>query len=303
MSQAEVFALLRQVGVDDRNARILTPIAKRESGGRYWINNAGLNSNGTVDHGLFQINDIWANDPDIRKIGWGRRYDPVANAQMAKVVLRKQGLKAWATYTSADDRYIGKGAEGYQGPETGGRGPSTRVTRTTEVPAGSRKALLLNYLQERGKPDALLSLATGLKAAEQTTTTRTRAPGRSNGQPNGSGSAPASAPGGLLEMYHDPGINIDNGSPTGPIGGHGSHVHVALDNPQAMLRVARLAKNMGLALRENPKWDPPDPGVHTQGSFHYQRFPGRRLGKAVDVSGGTPQALLAFNRRVARMFK
>jgi len=35
----------------------------------------------------------------------------------------------------------------------------------------------------------------------------------------------------LAEMFYDPGINIDNGQPTGPIGGHGTHVHVAIDEP------------------------------------------------------------------------
>lgn len=115
LSQAEVFGILRSVGVGKRKARILTPIAKRESGGRYWINNAGTNSNGTVDHGLFQINDIWRKDPDIQRIGWGKRYDPVANAEMAKVILRKQGLKAWSLHSGADAQYIGPAARGYQG--------------------------------------------------------------------------------------------------------------------------------------------------------------------------------------------
>lgn len=115
LSQAEIFGILRGVGVGRRKARILVPIAKRESGGRYWINNAGLNKDGSVDHGLFQINDVWRGDPDIQRIGWGKRYDPVANAEMAKVVLQKQGLKAWATYTGMDDKYIGPAAKGYQG--------------------------------------------------------------------------------------------------------------------------------------------------------------------------------------------
>ena len=32
----------------------------------------------------------------------------------------------------------------------------------------------------------------------------------------------------VAEMFHDPGINLDNGKRTGAIGGHGSHVHVAV---------------------------------------------------------------------------
>lgn len=37
--------------------------------------------------------------------------------------------------------------------------------------------------------------------------------------------------GGLAELFYDPGINIDEGQPTEPIGGHDTHVHVAVDAP------------------------------------------------------------------------
>jgi hypothetical protein len=79
-------------------ATTMAQIAGRESSGKYWVNNAGLNKNGTVDHGLFQINDIWRNDPVIQRIGWQNRYDPVANTKMAVRVFQAQGPKAWATY-------------------------------------------------------------------------------------------------------------------------------------------------------------------------------------------------------------
>lgn len=35
----------------------------------------------------------------------------------------------------------------------------------------------------------------------------------------------------LTELYHDPGINISDGTRTGAIGGHGGHVHLAVDKP------------------------------------------------------------------------
>jgi hypothetical protein len=151
LSQAEVFGLLRSVGVGKQKARILTPIAKRESGGRYWINNAGLNSNGTVDHGLFQINDVWARDPDIQKIGWKNRYDPVANAEMAKVILDKQGLKAWSLHSGQDAKYIGPQAKGYQG------GPANpvkdalrrRVGMPTQLDQAAAQEQLMSLMQAR----------------------------------------------------------------------------------------------------------------------------------------------------------
>jgi hypothetical protein len=106
----------------------------------------------------------------------------------------------------------------------------------------------------------------------------------------------------LLELYHDPGINVDEGRRTDPIGNHGGHVHVAAASPAAVKAAARLAFSMGLEVRENPKWDPVDP-VHSSRSFHDRRFPRRpRLGMAIDVSGGTEKRRLEYNRRVARMF-
>lgn len=54
----------------------------------------GPNSNGTYDHGLWQINDgAW---PDLVK---GKDiYSPIYNAYAAGVVYKKQGLSAWSTY-------------------------------------------------------------------------------------------------------------------------------------------------------------------------------------------------------------
>lgn len=104
------------------------------------------------------------------------------------------------------------------------------------------------------------------------------------GPPGASGGFP-----GMTELIHDPVGSIFNGVVSNtPYGGHGSHVHAAFTNPQAVLRAIRLAQQLGLAVRENPYTDPVDP-VHTGGSRHYKTFPGRynsrRLGQAVDVSG------------------
>lgn len=54
----------------------------------------GPNSNGTYDHGLWQINDgAW---PDLVKIP--EIYDPLYNVGIAGRVYRLQGLSAWSTY-------------------------------------------------------------------------------------------------------------------------------------------------------------------------------------------------------------
>lgn len=111
----------------------------------------------------------------------------------------------------------------------------------------------------------------------------------------------------LAEMFYDPLGGIDwtgkGYAQTGAIGGHDTHAHVAFRDPQSALRGISLAQKLGLAVRENPYTDPVDP-VHTEGSFHYQTFPGlyrgKRLGEAIDVSGD-PRKLTAFYKRLAKL--
>lgn len=78
------------------------------------------------------------------------------------------------------------------------------------------------------------------------------------------------------------------GKPIAPIGGHGTHVHVAYTNPQALLHAISLANSLGLRVGENPYEGRVNP-VHAKDSYHYRTFPGqyngRRLGEAIDVTG------------------
>ena len=145
------------------------------------------------------------------------------------------------------------------------------------------------------KADSLDAQLAALKAAEGIPTAKAA---QSTPTP---GKRPAKTRGTLLEMFHDPGINIDSGQRTKPIGGHGKHVHVAFSDPKAVREAARLAQSMGLHVGENDVYDPVDP-VHTEGSFHYQKFKGKKLGKALDVSGD-PAKLLAYNRLIAKRFR
>jgi hypothetical protein len=93
----ELASLWKDAGGDPSWADRMADIAIRESGGKAAANNAGLNANGTVDHGLWQINDIWRNDKVIGPM-WEQRYDGPTNAKMAVRVFKVQGPTAWATY-------------------------------------------------------------------------------------------------------------------------------------------------------------------------------------------------------------
>lgn len=60
-------------------------------------NNAGLNRDGSVDYGLFQVNSIHADmvQGDLTKL-----YDPATNIATAYRIYSGGGWKAWSTYTS-----------------------------------------------------------------------------------------------------------------------------------------------------------------------------------------------------------
>ena len=104
--------------------------------------------------------------------------------------------------------------------------------------------------------------------------------------------------GDLRELFwNGPGaLNVKNGTRVqkGFVSGHEDHVHVA-GRQKAMVALGNLAQQMGLSVRENPRFDPVDP-VHTQGSYHYGKREGRKRYRALDVSGP-----VAKERRFARL--
>jgi hypothetical protein len=115
----------------------------------------------------------------------------------------------------------------------------------------------------------------------------------------GDGSAAAAKPRGhgpLRELFWQGpgGINAKNGAkvPQGFVSGHTDHVHVAA-GPHTVVRLGRLAQEMGLHVGENPHFGTVHP-VHVQGSYHYK-------GEAIDVSGD-PALMRKFAHRVANMF-
>jgi hypothetical protein len=106
--------------------------------------------------------------------------------------------------------------------------------------------------------------------------------------PSGGGKAK-----GLAELFYDPMGGWDSGKQIGAIGGHSDHVHIG-GQPETVLSLAKAAEKMGLAVRENKKFDPVDP-VHTKGSWHY-RFGGTG---GADISGD-PKKMAAFTKYVLR---
>jgi hypothetical protein len=101
------------------------------------------------------------------------------------------------------------------------------------------------------------------------------------------GAAPTQGGGkGILELLRE-GVG-------GPTHSTGPHIHAAFGNPQLEIAAINWAQAHGLHVGENPYvGDTVDP-VHAPNSYHTRDFPGRyhgrKLGMAIDVSGGNTDA-------------
>ena len=208
----------------------------------------------------------------------------------------KAGQLAQAVQRSAyPERYGQRAAEakalldGSTPPQRGPVGPRASASNPP-VDDSARQALLYSYyLQQRERPDALLNLAAGLQTLpqqKQQPAYRQRTPGKPRRMETGGGK--------ILELFYDP---VGFASPGKD---HNDHVHAGFDSPKAVRRAAKLAYSMGLDVRENDAFEPVDP-VHSENSLHYQRFPGRKLNKAIDVTGD-PRKLAAYAKRIKRRY-
>jgi len=71
----------------------------------------------------------------------------------------------------------------------------------------------------------------------------------------------------------------DNSSGSGDSAGSGAAL---------LTTIAKHAQGMGLHVGENPAYGGVHP-VHVPGSYHYKKFPGTNVGRAIDVSGTSQQ--------------
>ena len=75
------------------NSKVMLAIARAESGCNPRSDNTGLNTNGTYDYGLFQINSIHGHSRDILA-------NPAKNTEIAFRIWQSQGYRAWAAYNN-----------------------------------------------------------------------------------------------------------------------------------------------------------------------------------------------------------
>lgn len=182
-------------------------------------------------------------------------------------------------------------------------------SRTISDPEAEKRVIVANLLRQRDPNNLLLKL--GILDPNESTTKTVNDPGvtipgitrhvRSGGSAIGGPSTKSHSQ--LLELIHNtgkgPGFAVKNGQRVnGPQfysavwAGHQNHVHVAA-GPHTVVRLGKLAQDMGLHVGENPHFGGVAP-VHAQNSYHYK-------GEAIDVSGD-PHLMNRYARRVEQIF-
>lgn len=172
----------RDAGASPRERKALFEAALVESGARD-INYGDRDSIGVLQQRPSQ------NWPSARKGPYAQAREFLRRAKAANKGGGTAGQLAQAVQRSAfPERYdkVGKqAAKLARGIGGGGARSSARTTTKTTIESSDREALLMQYLDQRGRPDALLNLAGGLKGAQQTTTTTTRTTRRKSARKSG----------------------------------------------------------------------------------------------------------------------
>jgi hypothetical protein len=196
----------------------------------------------------------------------------------------------------------------------------TPVQSTPGVPAvapiqqnmdmDARRAAAFSFLQAGGikNPMAVQALASTITALRQQpappVSTVATSPGRvavplpKTSHGSGQASPTRGVGGPLLELFWQGpgGINVKDGNPEpqGFVSGHTDHVHVAAGR-KSVVRIGKLAEQMGLHVGENPHFGGVSQGVHVKDSYHYK-------GEAIDVSSPDQKLMARFAHRVAKIY-
>lgn len=75
------------------NSKVMLAIARAESNCNPRSDNSGLNTDGTYDYGLFQINSVHGHSRSILA-------NPAKNTEIAFKIWQSQGYRAWSAYNN-----------------------------------------------------------------------------------------------------------------------------------------------------------------------------------------------------------
>ncbi len=301
LTHQQVAALAESVGLPGET---FAQIAKGESG--YQVGAVGNDPGGTPGYGLWQITTHW-NDDIIKRFGGREKLltDPVANAKAAKAIYDRQGIKAWygTRYMTGTNLHYKGDTSAWQNAVESDDGSTATAEPTVRTVSNQaeRAQLVSNWLMARKTGDSRQALMAMAMLPREKTVLGSKMPT----QPATKKQVPSGTPGStpsrdgmsrLLELFWEGKGAIDYSKGTmladGAIGNHSDHVHVAAGK-NTTIKLGKIAEQMGLAVRENPHWDPVDP-VHVPNSYHYRN-------QAIDVSGDA-ELMRKYAAKVAHIY-
>jgi hypothetical protein len=137
VSPSQMAAALRRAGFPIATIPVMVAVGLAESGGN--VHATHVNSNGSTDYGVWQVNSIHGFNTETLLTLDG-------NAAAAKTVYDKQGLRAWSTYNSGSYRkYAAAGQQGAASPDATASAPTSNVQGFGIPGAGT-----IDWLQKAG---------------------------------------------------------------------------------------------------------------------------------------------------------
>jgi hypothetical protein len=146
LGDGDIATLARNAGFSGNDVAIAVAVCLAESGGNPLATH--INSNGSTDYGLWQINSV-------HQFPVSQLLDPAGNANAAYWVQRDSGWKAWSTYNSgAYQKYMSRGNAAAGGNAGTANGATTGA-------AGSSSSPGVNPVASGSAPTVLSSATMG----------------------------------------------------------------------------------------------------------------------------------------------
>lgn len=121
LTAVQVARYAAKAGFSGNDLAIAIAVAQAESGLRPDADNTGLNSNGSTDYGLWQINTVHKALFEKYHNNW---KDPLTNAKMAFEVFKGSGWRAWSTYNAGKHKQFMAAAQAAVGDVSSLQDPS-----------------------------------------------------------------------------------------------------------------------------------------------------------------------------------
>jgi len=96
-------SIIEKVRLEFLDAPIMLEVARCESQYKITAHNTTLNTDGTTDGGIFQLNSV--HDEELATLGLNK-FDPEDNIKFARILYDRKGLQPWKSSRDCWGKYI-----------------------------------------------------------------------------------------------------------------------------------------------------------------------------------------------------